>query len=88
MKREKIIAQLVFCDHAQGYKVRFDDESYEQFDTFTLSQKILDGTIEITNAKPIKFGGEYSHNYILRGLGIRLKDLPEIKLSEMHEGGF
>ena len=82
MKRGKIIAQLIFCNHAQGYKVRFDDESCEQFDTFTLSQKILDGTIEITNAKPIKFGGEYSHNYILRGLGIRLKDLPKIKLSE------
>lgn len=82
MKCGKIIAQLVFCGYPQGYEIKFDDGSHARFDTFALSEGILNGTIKVTNAKPVKFGGEYSNSYILRGVGGRLKDLPEIKLSK------
>lgn len=82
MKCGEIIAQLVYCGYPQGYDVKFDDGSHVRLDTFTLSQKILNGSIKVTNAKLVKFGGEYSDNHILRGVGVRLKDLPKINLAE------
>ena len=82
MKKGKIIAQLTFCGYPQGYEVEFDDNSCVQFDTFTLSEMVLNKVICISNAKLVKFGGEYSDSHILRGVGVKLKDLPELKLSK------
>ena len=82
MRHGKIVAQIEFCGYPQGYAVEFDDGGRVQLDTFTLSQEVLKGTIKLTNAKPVRFGGEYSNNYILRGVGIKLKDLPKIKLDK------
>ena len=82
MKNGKIVAQLTFCGYPQGYEVEFDDNSCVQLDTFTLSEMILNKTIHITNAKLVKFGGEYSDSHILRGVGVKLKDLPKVKLTK------
>lgn len=82
MRNGKIVAQLTFCGYPQGYAVEFDDGGREQFDTFALSEKIQNKTVYISNAKLVKFGGEYSDKYILRGVGVKLKDLPEVKLDK------